>query len=77
MFFPRCPQCGGKSTSNEPDLRYSQHAFAQWLQQQAAANHPHPYLKAAVAIGATGFEVWKRIPGAGEKRCTRCGHVFR
>lgn len=77
MFYPSCPSCGGKSESREPSIQHSKHAFAHWLQQQAAANHPHPYLKTALALGGVGYEVYKRVPGGGEKRCTNCGHTFR
>lgn len=77
MFYPKCPRCGGPSTSDEASLRYAKHAFAQWLQQQAAINHPHPWMKMAVMAGAAGYEVWKRVPGGGTKRCTSCGHGFK
>ena len=78
MFYPRCPLsgCGGKSESNEPGLQYAKHAFTQWLGQQAAANHPHPYVKAALFVGTSLYEVYKRVPGGGEKRCKSCGYIF-
>ncbi|RYM05719.1 hypothetical protein [Sphingobium cupriresistens] len=76
MFYPKCPQCGGKTTSAEPNNRYAKHAFGQWLQQQAAANYPHPYLKAAVGVVSAGNEIYKRLPGGGLKRCKSCGHQF-
>lgn len=76
MFYPKCPSCGGKVVTDEPNLRYAKHAFGQWLHQQAASNHPHPYLKLAVAACTGGFEIYKRLPGGGAKRCTSCGHHF-
>ncbi|MGA0546835.1 hypothetical protein ACO2Q1_16310 [Brevundimonas sp. VNH65] len=77
MFYPACAHCGGKTTSSEPSTRHANYAFNQWLKQQAAANHPHGYLKMAVLICNGGNEIYKRLPGGGEKRCTNCGHTFR
>lgn len=76
MFFPKCPVCGGKCKSVEPSHRYAKHGIDQWLKTQAAANHPHPYLKIGVTALVGLSEVYKRLPGGGRKQCTSCGHEF-
>lgn len=76
MFYPKCPVCGGATTSAETSTRYANHSFQGWLQQQAAAGHPHPYMKMGVSILMGASEVYKRLPGGGRKRCKSCGHEF-
>lgn len=77
MFMPKCPQCGGKARSAEPNTAMSKHAANGWLGAQAAAGHPHPYMKLGVMAISLGREVYKRMPGGGRKACTHCGHEFR
>ncbi|MDF7776033.1 hypothetical protein P1X14_12310 [Sphingomonas sp. AOB5] len=77
MFFGKCPGCGSSNiTSAEPSTYTAKHSWNQWLQQQAAAGHPHPGIKAAVLATGAIYEVYKRLPGGGKKQCRDCGHVF-
>ena len=76
MFYPKSPCCGAKSESAEPNMIYPKHAASQWLQHSGAANH-HPYLKFALGTLSLGYQVYNRVPGGGEKRCTNCGRTFR
>lgn len=78
MFYPACPKegCGGKSTSAEPSIRAGKRVVDGWLQQQAAINHPHPYVKIGVSVLVGLNEIYKRLPGGGRKRCTKCSHEF-
>jgi hypothetical protein len=77
MFFPKSPCCGAKSESAEPNMINSKHAANSWLQQSAAAGHPHPYLKLGVVALSVGKQIYDRLPGGGRKRCTNCGNIFR
>lgn len=79
MFYPACPNCGSKNVeSNEPDtIEYGNRHMGHWAHQQALQGHPHPLIK-AISVGImVGRQIYKRVPGGGEKRCRDCGHTFR
>lgn len=77
FLFPACPRCGGETESTEPDtFEVGTRRMGQYLQTQALEGHSHPVLK-IVRIGLiVGRQIYKRVPGGGDKRCTACGHQF-
>jgi len=80
MLFPPCPQCGSKVESAASDrFEQSSRGASRWLSVQRATGHRHPYLHAATLAVVVGREIYKRVSGGGEKRCTAptCGHIFR
>jgi len=78
MFYPSCPKCGGETESAEPHgMDHAGHGVGHYLHHQATMGHPHPYLKAAHLAITLGRQIYKRVPGGGEKRCKACGHRFR
>jgi NAD-dependent SIR2 family protein deacetylase len=78
MLMPKCPRCGSKTESIEPDtIEYGNRHAGQYLRSQALQGHNHPLLK-AISVGVmVGRLIYKRVPGGGEKRCRDCGHTFR
>jgi hypothetical protein len=78
MFYPKCPVCGSSSESIEPcDIDRGNRSASHALHVSAMQGHPHPVMK-ALSVGITiGRQIYKRVPGGGEKRCTSCGHTFR
>ena len=78
MFYPACPVCGSKNVeSNEPDaFDRGNRGMAHWARGEASMGHPHPLVKALSIAIMVGRQVYKRVPGGGEKRC-ECGHTFR
>lgn len=78
MWMPKCPLCGGPTESIEPaGIDQTNRGMSSHLHTQAMLGHPHPLLK-AINIGiSVGRQVYKRVPGGGEKRCKNCGHEFR
>ncbi len=78
MFYPKCPRCGGKTESIEPDtIEYANRHMGHEVQWQAMQGHPHPLMKALTVGIMVGRQIYKRVPGGGEKRCTDCHHTFR
>ena len=74
IFYPACPKCGGATETAEPDDFERGARGAGMLLRQAS--NAHPYLKIAHLAATLGREVYKRVPGGGEKVCTKCGHRF-
>jgi hypothetical protein len=79
MFYPKCPECGGATSSLESNIEVPHaHAVAHGLKHVAKS---HPVLGAIVAGGfvavGVGESVYKRFPGGGNKICGNCGHKFR
>lgn len=73
MFYPKCPKCGGKSETTEDDPT--------WTKARAphiSGHHPIMHtMTAAFGVAKAGYQVWRRFPGGGGKRCTICGHQFK
>ena len=77
MFYPKCPKCGGTSESIEPDdIDRANMRTKFWTHTEAAAGHSHPWMKAFSTAITIGRQIYKRVPGGGAKRCTKCGHEF-
>jgi hypothetical protein len=74
-LYPKCPKCGRAAASAESDDFDRNGRIAGHMLRHAA--HAHPYLKAAHLAATLGWQVYKRVPGGGEKQCTACGHRFR
>lgn len=79
MFFPPCPNCETNTVESAEDEQIDRNARGtrMYLAAQAAAGHPHPVAKAMVTGLTVGRAIWKRWPGGGLKRCTKCGLHFR
>lgn len=81
MFYPPCPKCNRNTVTSAQSAHISAagRRAGNWLRGQQLAGHPHPAMKAAYVITLLGNEVYKRVPGGGEKRCTNpeCGHIFK
>lgn len=75
MLYPKCPKCGGATASAESTGFEQSNRIAGGMLRRAA--HRHPYLQAAHLAATVGREIYKRVPGGGEKQCTACGHQFR
>jgi hypothetical protein len=76
MLYPKCPLCGGKSTTDESDsIDYSNRHVARFASGRATG-HNHPALAMFSMALSAGRFVYKRVPGGGKKRCTACGHRF-
>jgi len=74
MLYPKCPKCGGTTETAEPgDFERGARGAGQILRH---LSHRHPYLKMAHLAVTVGREVYKRVPGGGEKQCLACGHRF-
>ncbi len=76
ILYPKCPICSGTSESAEPDDFERGSRAATIMLRQAA--HQHPYLKMVHLAAKAGREIYKRVPGGGQKRCSSpvCGHRF-
>lgn len=77
MLYPKCPKCGGTTETAEPDgFERGACGAGQMLR---LAQHRHPYLKIAHLAATVGRELYKSVPGGGEKACLNpaCGHRFR
>lgn len=76
IFYPKCPVCGGKSSSaiEEPEWLHKAAHGGHHLISHAAKHNP--LVGVAVAVGAAGYAVYRRAPGGGRKRCDSCGHHF-
>jgi len=74
MFYPKCPICQGKSESSEASPAWTQTRVPPGVLSKA----PTPMKVAGIGLGVAkgAREVWKRVPGGGNKRCTVCGHHF-
>lgn len=79
MLYPACPNCRSKNVeSNEPDaIDFANRSASQSNHSQAMTGHPHPWVRALTFAIMAGRQVYKRVPGGGEKRCTDCYHTFR
>jgi hypothetical protein len=74
MFYPKCPKCGGTTESAESSsFERGSQAAGNILRSTA---HRHPYLQMAHLTVKVGREIYKRVPGGGEKQCQACGHRF-
>ena len=77
MLYPPC-SCGGTVVSAEPEhVEAGKRHTRQWLQREALVGHNHPLIKGVALAFMVGHEIYKRVPGGGEKRCTGCGRTFR
>ncbi len=72
-IFPNCPICGGKTDVKVSHGAHTVLEGAQHVVQHAARHHP---IVGVATLAAVGVGVlWARV--AGEKKCERCGHVFK
>jgi hypothetical protein len=74
MLYPKCPKCGGKCFSLYDHIRIpGGRAIVNGVK-----GHPVAALIGAAIAGAmaVGEEIYKRVPGGGEKMCEKCGHKF-
>lgn len=77
MFYPKCPSCGSKARSAEPDtVEYGNRHMGR-LASGRMTGHAHPLLGAVSAAISVGNFVYQRAPGGGLKRCKACGNEFR
>lgn len=77
-MFMKCPSCGGRAKSIEPDgIDAVNNGVGQALRFEQMRHHPHPMMQLAHVAMTIGREVYKRVPSGGLKQCTGCGHEFR
>lgn len=74
MLYLPCPKCGGKVTTAES--ANIDRTSAQVKHGLHTAAFAHPVLLAAVSVFSAANFIYRRIPGGGAKRCTKCGHHF-
>lgn len=76
MLYPKCPKCGGTTETAESDDFEHHSRIAGHVVRRFADSHPA--LKVAHLAVMLGREVYKRVPGGGEKVClnSECGHRF-
>lgn len=78
MFYPSCPNCRSPSKSIEDDsVEYANRHAKHQLGIMASSGHAHPLLQLGTLAITAGRFIYKRVPGGGKKKCTRCGHEFR
>jgi hypothetical protein len=76
MLYPKCPRCGGKSTTAENDtVSYANRHMGRFA-RGGMTGHSHPLLGLVSVAISVGDFAYKRFPGGGKKRCTACSHEF-